>query len=558
MMAKKINVMLVVAISLSSCSTTYKANKKIISADTSKVYDAFSKSNNSIFGKSYKMVKDYSDGVYIGLKPFKVKQGEALPVNVEADGVKLYSSQKLGLEGIAKLITTSTHIPVNISRNKDSNKNGGDASDNTMYEKLNAVINASVSPVQQLDMYDGLPGMTVDYSGKLSNFLKLVSSYFGVSWQYMNGIIFLSNYEVRTFSINTLPGKVSSKAKMDIGLSAGGAGGSDGSGGSGSSGSAGGGGDSSSGGTTDTLSSTNSSESSVNLDLWSDIKKNLAILIQGNGSFSVSEGLSSITVSTTPGNMMNIQKYIDQLNINLQQEVSVNVTMYNLTLNDDSSWNYSLTAMFSALKGKISGNMAFFPGDSTGGGMQGTTENGSSFILNMLDSQGKVDVINSANVTTMSGQPVPLQVSNTRGYVSSIGTTMNDNTSQSSLNVSLIDSGYALNVLPRVLDNGKILLQYSISMSSLVGKNNGFDEFAVDKQKIQLPDVNQHSFVQQNILNNNQTLLVAGYKNSENHISDSGVGDPGFKLLGGSRGGKDKKEIVVISITPTALNLGDN
>ncbi|CAA9998227.1 unnamed protein product, partial [Nesidiocoris tenuis] len=77
--------------------------------------------------------------------------------------------------------------------------------------------------------------------------------------------------------------------------------------------------------------------------------------------------------------------------------------------------------MFSALKGRITGDMSFLTGAS--GGMQGTTTNGSKFILSLLDSQGKVNLLNSANVTTMSGQPVPLQVANTRGYVSTIGST---------------------------------------------------------------------------------------------------------------------------------------
>ncbi|SFN08399.1 type IVB pilus formation outer membrane protein, R64 PilN family [Izhakiella capsodis] len=554
---KKSTILITLMISLSACSTEYKKTQKEVDAQINKTTVLFRNANNGEFKKNYNMVTFHKNGLYIGLKPFIAKQGESLPVNVEADGVKLFSSRKMSLNDIANLITTFTGIPASIDEGTVSTESR-DGTDTDMYKELNEAVNKSITPQQQVNLYDNLPGMTVDYSGELSGFLKLVSSHFNVSWQYRDGIIFFSKYAVKTFTINTLPVKTTSQSKMDMGLTAGGSGSSGGQGTGSNSDSSGGGSSSSGGSTSNSLSASDSSKSSLNLDFWKDITQNLDVILHGNGSVSVSEGLASITVSTSPDIMVNVENYINQLNRSLRQEIAVNVSIYNVTLNDDSDWNYSLTSMFSALKGRISGHLSLFSKDPGDPGIEGTTENNSSFIVNMLDNQGKVSVLNSANVITMSGQPVPLQVSNTRGYVSSIGTTVNNNTSQTNLDVSLIDTGFFLNVLPRVLRDGKIMLQYSISLSSLAGNDNGFDSFSVDKKKIQLPDINQRSFIEQNILKNDNTLVVAGYKTSNLNSYDAGIGNPKFKLLGGDSSGKGSKEIIVICITPTTLNLGEN
>ena len=155
----------------------------------------------------------------------------------------------------------------------------------------------------------------------------------------------------------------------------------------------------------------------------------------------------------------------------------------------------------------------------------------------------------------MSGQPTPLQVGGNRTYVSQIGTIMSSVSTQSSVSTSSISTGFSMNILPRVLDNGQVMLQYGINISSLAGTHNGFDEVTAAGTTIQLPNIQQRSFIQSSLLQNGNTLVLAGYEQQRNETSDSGIGDPSFKLLGGARAGSHAKTLIVICITPRVLQL---
>lgn len=237
----------------------------------------------------------------------------------------------------------------------------------------------------------------------------------------------------------------------------------------------------------------------------------------------------------------------------------MDVQVYSVSVDDTSQFSLTLNALLKrngGIFGSVNSNFSSATGTTLTGFWNSDGNKDNSALISALESTGNVSTVTSSVVTTMSGQPVPVLVGNERTYISEVGTTLNNNTSTTSATTDTITSGFLMNLLPRIMDNGNILLQYNITLSSLVGANNGFENVTVGGTTIQLPDIDKRSFIQSSMLKNGSTLVLAGYEQKRNEVADQGVGSPGFKLLGGKRNGSKSREIMVICITPRVIDVG--
>lgn len=529
---------------LASCAThTYRESQKNIDMNEKETNRLYSRSAHVKDVKNTNKIQ-VEDKVYVGVERVGYQHGDLLPSYFETNrGVTLVSGLPLTLSEILNLINKATKIPIVnlISANADTNNSAlsQPSSAGVIASQLSQAVGQGgvTNTIAQLSHSLSEPdNIQVNYTGPLSSFLNQLASHFDISWRYTGGKIVVSNMEIRTFTITTLPMRFT--GSNQVSTSGGSGGGSGGSGGG---------------------SGQQSLNISMNMDFWSDLQKNLKIIIGSNGSFNTSTSTSSVTVKTTPSNMVQVENYITKINNELARQVTINVAVYSVEVTDTSNLALSLSGILKQggrELGTLSSSVfaagglptltAYFNGDGS---------DNNEALLSALDKAGKVSIVTSASVTTMSGQPTPLQVGGNRTYVSEIGTTMNNVSTQSTVSTSSISSGFSMNILPRVLDNGQVLLQYGINISSLVGAHNGFDEVTAAGTTIQLPDVQQRSFVQSSLLQNGNTLVLAGYEQQRNETADSGVGDPNFKALGGSRAGSHEKTLVVICITPRVLKL---
>ena len=529
---------------LTACSGTDIYNKSL--KDVNQILDdsalQMKKSRNISLFKNTELV-NRNKGIYLGHKEVQTFHGDPLPGRFESsNGVTLRTNIPMGLDNIIALIQDATKIPVekNFKRSNvgaatnanvisdNLNKATGDTAERSGTNILNLIVNSSTGNMQ----------MDIDYTGPLSAFLDKIALNYDLFWTYEHGRLVFSTEETKSFSISVLPSVYTTKNTIS----------SDSSG----SGSGSGSGSSSS-------SSDSQLDVSVSLDVWKDIEESIKLILGDEGTYTLSTSTSSVIVRTSAQNMKRVSEYIQKLNKQLERQVTIDVAVYSVSTSDVSNLSMSLQALLTrngGVLGSITSNFPAASGTPTiTGFLNGNGNSNNQVLLNLLATSGKVSVVTSAAVTTMSGQPVPLKVGNDRTYVSQIGTVMGQTSTTSSASTSSVTTGFLMNLLPSVGEDGNILLQYGITISSLVGSNDGFDQATVNGTIIQLPNVDSTTFVQSSLLKNGNTLILAGYEQKRNEVSDSGLGKPGFKLLGGSRNGKDSREIKIISITPRIIDV---
>ncbi|CAM6743034.1 secretin N-terminal domain-containing protein [Escherichia coli] len=536
---------------ITSCSTDiYKNANKNYNEDKSIAEKHLSSSTNESIARDTSVVR-ILDKLYIGSRSTDSLHGEPLPVGLEgANGVSLSSGIPLKLGNIIDLLQRSTGlsivkkdyvVPPSVATsgavNETEAKKISDELSKALGEK-NENLQGGLQSL--LDLNASKNTMSVNYTGPLSVFLNKMASHFDLSWQYIDGQILISGYEARVFSISTLPNKVQSSNSITS---------SD----SGSSSSSGSGSGSSIGSTNQTITL------DVSYDFWKDLDSELKMLIGNDGEYYVSQSTSSVLVKTSPSMMRKVAEYLDNQNKKLERQVSVDVQVYSVSVDDTSQFSLTLNALLKrngGIFGSVNSNFSSATGTTLTGFWNSDGNKDNSALISALESTGNVSTVTSSVVTTMSGQPVPVLVGNERTYISEVGTTLNNNTSTTSATTDTITSGFLMNLLPRIMDNGNILLQYNITLSSLVGANNGFENVTVGGTTIQLPDIDKRSFIQSSMLKNGSTLVLAGYEQKRNEVADQGVGSPGFKLLGGKRNGSKSREIMVICITPRVIDVG--
>lgn len=556
-------IILLLLLFASSCTTKqYQRSESNIKNTVNDTNSALSKAKNEKAKIDTSNIQ-ISNGIYLANQSSKNTHGDPLPARFETNqGITLVSGMPMKLDNILKLISDATGIPT--AKTKVENPALQNPTGVISAEKISESLNKAVGDGGNNNdsFFDSLVNYTVDahlmdvnYKGALSEFLDKLSANYDIVWKYRDGKLQFSSEDVRTFNIATLPSKITANNSIGGSGSGGGGGGSSSSGGGGGGGSGGGGNSTGSGG-----SSTGSQSLNIDLtlDFWQDLEKNLKIIIGNRGTFNISTSTSSVVVQTTPSNMERVADYIDELNKELIRQVTVNVVVYSVNTTDSNNLAMSLKGILSSggkVLGALSNDFAVANSPTLSGFINGDQDTNNSVIMNLLASAGKVSIVTSASVTTMSGQPVPLQVGNDRTYVSEIGTTLGQTASTSTVSTSSISSGFSMNLLPRVMDNGNVLLQYGINISSLAGSNNGFEAVTVSGTTIQLPNVDQRTFVQSSLLRNGSTLVLAGYEQQRDETADQGVGRPDFKLLGGGKRSTNERNVIVICITPTVINV---
>ena len=451
-------------------------------------------------------------------------EGQPVPAYLEtADGVTLISNRPITLFEIGDMLNKVTSLRVRFDSNleKDIREKG------SKNKPSAAAINADWTDADK---------MLVSYRGPLSGLLDEISSRFGIWWKYDKKEIHFYKYITKTFVLYSLP----TKPKLNVTV-----------GGSSSAGEGG--------------SSSLSLSSEAEIAVWTQIKDSITSMISKDSKLTIDQGNGTITLTATPTDIKKVGRYITEQNNRLSRQVAISVKVLQVTVTDGDQYGLNLSAMFN------DGHTTFRLASPTGGVADDIADNltmaitpknwTGSAIVKALSSQGATTLVTSGTVTTLNNKPAPIQVIKKQNYISEITKTNGgDNDYDISTETEEIETGFTLDVLPRILEHGRLLLMFNLTLSDLIELEKVYlneptegTPSSASGQYIQNPKIESRGFTQEVAMSSGESLILTGYERVENTTSKEGIGSATNSLLGGSATANKERSVLVIILTPVVL-----
>jgi type IVB pilus formation R64 PilN family outer membrane protein len=499
------------------------------------------------------------DAMYFGQTVYRRRRGEDFPAR--ADHVLVRSPGEVDLRGFASLITKATGIPVALNIAKAN----GSASAPNGAPAASGFVGSTLPPLAPFP-YAG-PGapstvatqaaasrsstMTVFWDGPLAALLDLGAARYGVDWEYRDGVIQISDERTETFVIHALP--TTSSLDSQLTTTAGG--------------SVGGGSPSAGTGTPSQGSSTAGAATlgasqKASLDVWGEIKTALGVIVGDRGRFAVTPSNGTVTVTAAPAVLTQVATYVREQNAILTRQVFVRVRVYAITgaNNDDAALSFNAAFQDAA---KTYGLSFLSPGvapTSAVGSFTATVIdpnsrlNGSKLVAQALSATSKTSLITELNLSALNNRPVSQQSVRSTSYVAQTAVTNGQYTSTTQLIPASLTTGFTVSLLPRIISGNRILMDYSINLSSLVALTNQTS----GGQTIQLPTTDSDQGMQETELRSGEVLMLNGYISDSAADARQGTGSPANFLFGGMRSASTAKKRIIVTMEPVITADGDS
>ncbi len=382
---------------------------------------------------------------------------------------------------------------------------------------------------------DSAPEIAIDYQGPLKGLLDRLCAQAGLGWDYdrASQTVTLAHTLVRTFTINATPGHVASESRItnrtrdQEGASI------------------------SAGSTvkqtarTSTADAQTAQTASTRLafDAWQEILGAVKALLSPRGKVTASQAAGTITICDHPDSVRRAGRLIAEFNARFERQCALRVNVYSLELKDESSAGLDLKLLFQKATGA---DLAVQAGSLALAGAAGTTQaavvkgdlKGSAGVLQALKAYGTATQVTSGGLVVRSGCPAPLQAIRKTGYLAGVASETTQYGQTTSVTPGEVSTGFAMTILPHILEGRRIALACTVHLSSL----EALREYRSGSAVVQLPQTSSRAFQQSATLQAGQTLVLAGFQQA-GQDTDVSAG-----LLSVSRGAKYSKSILIITI----------
>lgn len=214
---------------------------------------------------------------------------------------------------------------------------------------------------------------------------------------------------------------------------------------------------------------------------WEELKENLSSLIGVGGEGSegrsviVSPQAGLVTVRALPSEIAAVNKFLTDSQENLRRQVIIEAKIMEVTLNDDYQqgvkWDQVLGHVGSTdLSFQTTGNIVGNTISATLGGLSGLSFTNADFsgVIELLSTQGNVQVLSSPRITATNNQKAVIKVGEDEYFVTEVSSTTTTGTSTTTtpeIQLTPFFSGIALDVTPQIDRNGEVILHVHPSVT---------------------------------------------------------------------------------------------
>ncbi len=240
-------------------------------------------------------------------------------------------------------------------------------------------------------------------------------------------------------------------------------------------------------------------------DFWKDLRQTLSGIVGGEDQgrrVVVTPQAGLVTVRAYPDELRQVREFLSKAESHLQRQVILQAKIIEVTLSDgyqqgiqwrqlaDAAGNLIPTAKIGSGGNIDLGFGSSAPSEAIGnditralGGIGSLTVTGSDFsaMINLLKTQGDVDVLSSPRVTASNNQKAVIKVGSDEYFVTEVSSNVVSTANSSApiiqpeVELTPFFSGIALDVTPQIDDNGGVLLHVHPSVIDINEQTKSID-----------------------------------------------------------------------------------
>lgn len=218
-------------------------------------------------------------------------------------------------------------------------------------------------------------------------------------------------------------------------------------------------------------------------NFWTELKETLTAFVgtTDGRSIIISPQAGLVTVRGLPAEITAVKKFINDTETHLHRQVIIEAKIMEVTLNDEYQqgvrWNEVLGSIGStdftfSTSGKIAGNaISGSVGGATSLSFSGTDFSG---VIDLLQTQGNVQVLSSPRITATNNQKAVIKVGEDEYFVTDVSSTTTTGTSTTTtpeVELTPFFSGIALDVTPQIDKDGNVILHVHPSVTLTAEQN---------------------------------------------------------------------------------------